>query len=43
MDDQHIHLGAYMMFDIGHRVEYEHLDDLGDVYIDIMLNDTRLM
>jgi hypothetical protein len=42
-DDQHIHRGNYRVFDIVHHVGYEHLDDLNDVYIDIMLNDTKLM
>jgi hypothetical protein len=39
VDDQYIHLGDCMVFDIVHRVGYEHLDDLDDVYIDMILND----
>jgi hypothetical protein len=42
VDDQHIHLGDYMMFDIVHRVGYEHLDDLNDVYIDKILSDAKI-
>ncbi len=43
MDDQHIHLGDYRVFDTVHHEGYEHPDDLDDVYNDIMLNDTKLM